>query len=432
MIGEEISRSLFQSHEYRRNLAAGLREAAICGDVRATEFLINLRATSEQDEMDGSTPLHLASSNGDSDVIRVLLRTRPNMNIKDHDGFPPLHCAVSYGHLSVTQLLVAEGADVDTESDDGISPLYCAVRREDLAITQELLAAGADPDAISNGKTPLHRAALNGSADIIHNLLWSNANKNIKSASSHLPLHFAAIRGHVSAVVALIRHRSADVEMPGEASGAVGARALQDAAYYGHTDVIEALLGHGACIDSRRDDGSTPLHEASFSGHLTVVRRLLDEGANVEAKTTDRSTALHLSSNVEVVGLLLERGADKAAKTIYGETPLDLAHKFGRRRVVELLRTASRSWRPEDLFATNLKININSRGKYFIYHDPQNDNGKIAIPNEHSLLKKVIKDFTKHPKLSRLERPPWGHGSYQIYLYRSLRERGNDAEHYWA
>mmetsp|Transcript_29155 Transcript_29155/g.62822 ORF Transcript_29155/g.62822 Transcript_29155/m.62822 type:complete len:125 (+) Transcript_29155:109-483(+) len=65
------------------------------------------------------------------------------------------------------------------------------------------------------------------------------------------------------------------------------------------------------------ESGNTSLHYASQKGHLEVVRLMLEKGANTDAKGKDGATALHHASqegHLDVMGLLLEKGAEFEAK----------------------------------------------------------------------------------------------------------------------
>ena len=57
----------------------------------------------------GNTPLHVAASFGDEDLVKLLLRARGiNVNVlnTNADGATPLHCAVMHGKLSLLYFFI--------------------------------------------------------------------------------------------------------------------------------------------------------------------------------------------------------------------------------------------------------------------------------------------------------------------------------------
>ena len=76
-------------------------------------------------------------------------------------------------------------------------------------------------------------------------------------------------------------------------------------------------------------DKAEALWEAARKGDAPTVKRLLDEGVNVDTPFRYGATALSYAcdrGNLEVVKILLERGADVNVKdTFYGATPLTWA-----------------------------------------------------------------------------------------------------------
>ncbi|PON19964.1 pfs domain-containing protein, partial [Trichoderma gamsii] len=72
-----------------------------------------------------------------------------------------------------------------------------------------------------------------------------------------------------------------------------GAALLHDAAQIGRLEVVKLLLDRGASVEAKNNDGSTPLHDAAQNGRLDVAKLLLDRGASVKAENKDGSTPLH-------------------------------------------------------------------------------------------------------------------------------------------
>ena len=107
---------------------------------------------------------------------------------------------------------------------------------------------------------------------------------------------------------------------------------LLDASKRGDIAAVKALLAQGADPNAARGDGLSALHLTAEEGNLEIVRLLLDAGADVAAKThIGHYQPLHLASRTgqaDVVRVLLAAGADpEAVTTTTGVTPLHLAAK---------------------------------------------------------------------------------------------------------
>lgn len=86
--------------------------------------------------------------------------------------------------------------------------------------------------------------------------------------------------------------------------------------------------------------GAQPLHFAAANGDVELVNLLLDRGAKINAATQDGWTALHfacLRGDEGLVQLLLDRDADVSMTTTSGVSALSIATSEGDREIVELL-----------------------------------------------------------------------------------------------
>ena len=146
-----------------------------------------------------------------------------------------------------------------------------------------------------------------------------------------------------------------------------GSSAVLLAAYYGHPELADVFVRHGAKLDvfeasatgnlervrelvkgdaglvnAFATDGFFPLGLAAFFGHRAIVEFLLRNGADVStaARNAQKVTALHgavARRDVEIVKMLLERGADANAKQERGFVPLHDAAANGNLALVQLL-----------------------------------------------------------------------------------------------
>jgi len=181
--------------------------------------------------------------------------------------------------------------------------------------------------------------------------LWIYDNEWVGSSMSSIcpktpeavPLYYAAKLGFRDLAEHLI------VKHPGHVNAKGGAftTPMHTAAAAGHADILSLLLEHGADLEGHWDTfNMTPLHMASWKGKLGAVQCLLDHGANIDVRETNGCTplrwAIRDSDNIQVVRLLLERGADVNARDNYGGEFLwdangkeiaDLLSKYGAKSV---------------------------------------------------------------------------------------------------
>jgi ankyrin repeat protein len=70
----------------------------------------------------GTTPLHLASLNGCTEVAAYLIKMGANVNAKADGGATPLHIAAQKGNLALVKVLLLHKADVLAVDDQGRTP----------------------------------------------------------------------------------------------------------------------------------------------------------------------------------------------------------------------------------------------------------------------------------------------------------------------
>ena len=69
----------------------------------------------------GTTPLHLAATNGDPGPLKALLAAGAEVNVRDKEGITPLHLATYSDRSNNALLLLRAGADVNAVTDNGRS-----------------------------------------------------------------------------------------------------------------------------------------------------------------------------------------------------------------------------------------------------------------------------------------------------------------------
>lgn len=110
--------------------------------------------------------------------------------------------------------------------------------------------------------------------------------------------------------------------------GDIGGRPLHTAPGKASDEVVRFVLSKGPHLVL---GGGIALHWAAAKGRTNLARLLLGNGADISARsTTESTTALHQACvgparNEPVINLLLDSGADIAAKDIHGSSVLDWA-----------------------------------------------------------------------------------------------------------
>lgn len=96
-----------------------------------------------------TTPLHLASIDGHTDVVRLLLSGGADVNIADRFFLEtPLHLASRVGRLEVAALLIDAGANLEAkDSDSKSTPLLLAADQGNTSVVKLLIDRGADVSA---------------------------------------------------------------------------------------------------------------------------------------------------------------------------------------------------------------------------------------------------------------------------------------------
>ena len=280
------------------------------------EVLLARGANVDAEANSGATPLHYAAYNGQKGVVEILLAKGANINAKTDAGDRPASAALQADHRDIFDLLTGKGGDMPL-----VNSLHSVARIGNLAEARSLIDKGADVNAKDwIGWTTLHYAAKKGNRDVIQLLVSRGAKVNVQNKDGLTPLHKVTDR---SCAEILIAH-NADVN----AKDNEDFTPLHCAARQGHEDVVEVLISRGADVNPT-NECRKPLHWAVMGGHTSIVKLLIEKGADVNAEDCYSDVPLVYARTREIGEILLDNGANPNARDMSSFTPLHYAAGTG-------------------------------------------------------------------------------------------------------
>jgi ankyrin repeat protein len=463
--------------------------ASINGDAAIIGALLAAGADANEKLPLGRTPLMAASRTGNVDAMNALIDRGADVNAKETlRGTTPLMWAADEGHETAVQLLVRRGADFKARSNPatrGRGPALGKANdpRKAVAAQGAAVAAGRGLDlgqlnAIANGRgaapqgrrgggagaagraggandgdddaggnpfrrpeptdggelTALVYAARSNDLETVKVLLEAGADINQVTGYGWSPL-LVATQNRYYKLAAYLLDRGADPNLPNKGGWtplylATDNRNIENGDYpvrkgdIDHLDFIKLLIDKGANVNARVKDstetrtvftnqwldenGATAFLRASQSGDLELMKLLLSRGADPKIATVLGVTALHVSAGIgwvegityewsadatyEAVRMLLGLGLDVNAQADTGRTALHGAAHKGRTNVIQALADAGARLDIRDYG------NTDNRGGKLAVHTWQ------AVDYADGLVRVGVQSAIGHPEAGQLLR----------------------------
>ncbi|CZR45115.1 uncharacterized protein FPRO_15710 [Fusarium proliferatum ET1] len=149
------------------------------------------------------------------------------------------------------------------------------------------------------------------------------------------PLHLVCVVGHVDSCERYISLG----ESYNDRDCLYGITPLGWASAYGHVEVVDFLLSHGATVDYT-SNGTSPLDLAIRCGNKRVVERLLSKGSITKQLPVATQPALSLAASLgraSIVDILVSYGANALTADEFGWSPLQHAIAAGKKATLARL-----------------------------------------------------------------------------------------------
>jgi ankyrin repeat protein len=377
-------------------------DAAQNGDLKAVRALLRQSADVNAAQPDGMTALHWAVQRRDAEMTSVLLNAGADVALANRTGAKPIYLAAVNGDAAAIERLLDAGEDANAVlTAEGESVLMLTSYTGNPQAVKLLLTRGADPNVQQfRGQTALMWAAAEGHTEVVKLLLDAGADPALSSTASTKPerrppggmtaLLFASRQGKLDAARALL-DGGANVNQ----AGADNTSPLLIAVVNGHYELASLLLDRGADPNVADANGRTPLYaaidlrnvqwsqgpapELPQAEHLALITQLLDAGADPSIKITGMvghrgsfdmrwadlkgGTAFSRAAwngDIEIMRLLLERGADPKVVTDKGETALLLLAGAGWPLGQGYIRSEEEIIAALDLLVEQLGMDVNA------------------------------------------------------------------------
>jgi ankyrin repeat protein/cytochrome c551/c552 len=285
----------------------------------------------------GATRLIDAIRAGDAARVTTAIDANAGaINAKGAGGATPLMWAALDGNLQTMSKLIERGADPNLANESGVTPLMWAI--PDLEKARLLLERGADPNVKSKDqRTPLIMAAsVYGSSELVKLLLDTGARPSETGLALFGPitaLTEAAYAGDMTTFRLLLeRGLEPKVDAPVALLFALRAGCSECAEMLAR-NLPPPVLGVAAAF------AGPPL------GDARAMKFFLDRGADVNSRDLEGRSLLTLAAGsdalpIEVVQMLLAKGADVHTVSQRGETAVGFASRRGQTPVLDALLKA--------------------------------------------------------------------------------------------
>ncbi|KAE8354008.1 ankyrin repeat-containing domain protein [Aspergillus coremiiformis] len=319
-------------------------------------------------------PLRAAALAGNTDIARLLLEKGADPNVTDDELGDALQAAATGGNLDMMLLLLDHNADAQGSGGHFGHTVQAAAFSGHEQAVRLLLDRGAKVEfggePPSKFRDALQAAVYAGHEGIVNMLLvLGNVNPGYGSFSVRLsgtfwsarrrlpdsrdnareldvpsklgPLEVASRQGNIT-LVTLLLHKGAEPDFPKNNRWNVTANftALQIAAFWGHSSVVECLLTHGADANAVRHTLGTPLQAALEGGHTHVADILLSHGACIDRHWEEFGSCLQVYAergNIDIVRFLLDRGSNINDSGGQNGSAIQVACGAGHFEMVQLL-----------------------------------------------------------------------------------------------
>lgn len=339
---------LLLDHNPQQTLQAACRDGKLAIVKLCLENNVSIIFKNDNKDL---SAIEMATKHGHDEIVNLLIEhdaKNPNEALKftKEEALKLLYLACCHGKYQVMKLLIEKYRIRASELNKLIEDktlLYISCENGYVEVVKYLLSQKVDVDKNSTKQkmSPLHIASYTGNTEIVGLLLQAQARTDRTNADGNMPLHLAYEQSQQAVVKQLLamageKHQALLIAcrlgqkylvqqiLKADDQNIINKADLKNdcktALHYicetGNVAIADLLIAAGADVNKTTESGLFPLYIACRSGHLQMVEYLIVNTdvdineANVEDGETPIALAAKQKNNEDMLGLLMEHGAD--------------------------------------------------------------------------------------------------------------------------
>ncbi|XP_066919904.1 E3 ubiquitin-protein ligase MIB2-like [Clytia hemisphaerica] len=270
-----------------------LRELVEKGDDSSVAKYLDERPYMINQFENGSTSLHVAVFNNDSEIVDIFLKKHADLSVADDNGDTVLHIAASKNLIGIGRKLVRSQCAVNKKNKSEMTALSVATHKGYVDFVRMLVFEKCDTDQPDyEGNIPLHVACKVGNTNLVRILLENKKDLLVPNRLGLFAIHIA-LDVENKEIIEMILDKSPEALNSTQPDGSTP---LHFAVRRGKAPMVEYIVHlitkYRYNIDSRTKQGQTALHLACMEGFLAIVKLLLQHGADINAEMNDGNTSV--------------------------------------------------------------------------------------------------------------------------------------------
>jgi ankyrin repeat protein len=315
----------------------GIYEASYCGQIERMKKYIQDGVDLNKKDEGGDLPLTLAAIYNQYEAVKLLLENGADVNRKAGYGRTALMQADS---VKVIEFLLKNGADIELKDDAGDDALLLASEKCNIKKMEILLNNGMNINQKNNsGQTPLMKVVLNPftkeriKLEFIKILLDKKADVNLKDKENKT-VYIISKERSLNNISKLLLEFGAKEEI-----FSLDPPSLVQALMNKEYEQAKIMINNGIEINFLSGEFSPLMCSIE---NVEIMKLLLEKGADVNLKNKMNMTALTMavmSNKADAVKLLIENKADvNVVSTLNDQTPLMFALQNKNQAIIKMLK----------------------------------------------------------------------------------------------